>query len=113
MKRLSISTAILFASAFALAAQTNEVAQLKSDLIGQTMGGRHACWKFQSVDQIKDLAIRDKSESAQQRIYTVALQLEAMPACGKYTAEARVQYDKTGTGWKIKTVGLLSLKKIK
>lgn len=103
---------ILLAGTFALAAQTPTPEQMKSDLVGQTMGGRHACWKFQSVNQIKDLAVENKTENAQLRIYTVALQLEAMPACGKFAAEARVEYTSTPAGWKIKQVGLLSLKKI-
>jgi hypothetical protein len=105
-------TGMLLAGAFALSPQTNEVERLKSDLIGQTMGGRHECWKFQSADQIKELTVKGKTGDAQKQIYTVALQLEAMPACGRYAAEARVEYTKTDTGWKVKQVGLLSLKKI-
>ena len=112
MKQFFYLTVSLLAGAFVLAAQTPPVGQMKSDLVGQTMGGRHACWKFQSVDQIKDLTIENKTESTQQRIYTVALQLEATSACGKFAAEARVEYTNTLAGWKIKQVGLLSLKKI-
>jgi hypothetical protein len=112
MKNISCLAALLMAGAFALAAQTPTTEQMKSDLVGQTMGGRHECWKFQSTGQIKELRIKDKTENAQQHLYTVALQLEAMKACGKYAAEARIEYTKTDAGWKIKQVGLLSLKKI-
>jgi len=112
MKRFLNLSASLLAGAFTLSAQTNEVDRLKSDLIGQTMGGRHECWKFQSADQIKELTVKDKTGDEQKQIYTVALQLEAMPACGKYAAEARIEYEKADAGWKIKQVGLLSLKKI-
>jgi hypothetical protein len=87
------------------------VDQLKSDLIGQCMGGREKCWKFQSRDQIKELVIKKKTEDSQKRVYTIVLQLQAMKASAKYTAEARVEYAKTETDWKIKQVGLLSLKK--
>lgn len=103
----------LLGGVFALSAQTPLSEQMKSDLIGKTMGGRERCWKFQCVDQIKDLAIKDKTESAQQRIYTVTLQLQATNSPAQYTAEARVEYDKTGSGWKVTQVGLLSLRKIK
>lgn len=113
MKPFFYLTVVLLAGAFALVAQTPSAEQMKSDLVGQTMGGRHACWKFQSADQIKDLGIENKTEDAQKRIYTVALQLEAMPACGKFAAQARVEYDKTDAGWKVTQVGLLSLKKIR
>ena len=112
MKRFVYLTGMLLAGAFALSAQTNEVDRLKSDLIGQTMGGRHECWKFQSAGQIKELTVKGKTGDAQKQIYTVALQLEAMPSCGRYAAEARVEYTKTDAGWKVKQVGLLSLKKI-
>ena len=112
MKRFDYLTVILLAGVFTLSAQTNEVDRLKSDLIGQTMGGRHECWKFQSVDQIKELTVKDKTGDDQKQIYTVALELEAMPACGRYAAEARIEYEKADAGWKIKQVGLLSLKKI-
>ena len=86
--------------------------QLKSDLIGQCMGGREKCWKFQSADQIKQLIIRNKTEDSRERVFTIGLQLQAAKASGKYAAEARVEYTKTPAGWKIKNVGLLSLKKI-
>jgi len=95
-----------------LGAAAAEVDQLKSDLIGQSMGGREKCWKFQSVDQIKELVIKQKTENAQKRVYTVALQLQASKASGKYAAEARVVYTKTDAGWKLKDVGLLSLQKM-
>ena len=111
MKRKLCLMTILLAGALALSAQTNEASQMKSDLIGQTMGGREKCWKFQSVDQIKELVIKDKTEDAQKRVCVVAMQLQATNAPAKYAAEARVEYAKTEAGWKIKQVGLLSLKK--
>jgi len=95
----------------ALSAQAVEVDQLKADLIGQSMGGRERCWKFQSIEQIKELAIQEKTENPQKRVYTIALQLQAAKTSGKYGAKARVEYVKTATGWKVKHVGLLSLTK--
>src|SRR5213595_1598773 len=112
MRRISCWTTMIAAGVLALSLQASEVDQLKSDLVGQCMGGREKCWKFQSVDQIKKLVIKNKTEEAQKRVYTIALELQAANATGKYAAEARVEYTKTGTVWKIKQVGLLSLKKI-
>src|SRR5205823_11077590 len=112
MKCMSFLRMVLAASAFAIALQASEVDQLKSDLIGQCMGGREKCWKFQSRDQIKELVIKNKTEDSQKRVYTVALQLQAGPTSGRYAAEARVEYTKAGAGWKIKQVGLLSLAKV-
>ena len=112
MKFIFLLMTIAVAGGLALPMQAAESDQLKSDLVGQCMGGREKCWKFQSVDQIKELVIQNKTEDARKRVYTVALQLQAANAKGKYAAEARVEYTKTGTVWKIKQVGLLSLKKI-
>ena len=112
MKFITLLTTIVVAGWLALPAQAAESDQLKSDLVGQCMGGREKCWKFQSVDQIKELVIKNKTEDARKRVYTVALQLQAANANAKYAAEARVEYTKTGGAWKIKQVGLLSMKKI-
>ena len=112
MKFIFLLMTIAVAGGLALPMQAAESDQLKSDLVGQCMGGREKCWKFQSADQIKELVIKNKTEDTRKRVYTVALQLQAANASAKYAAEARVEYTKTGTVWKIKQVGLLSLKKI-
>ena len=112
MKCMSLLTTIVVAGWLALPVQAAESDQLKSDLVGQCMGGREICWKFQSVDQIKELVIKNKTEDARKRVYTVALQLKAANVAAKYSAEARVEYTKVGTAWKIKQVGLLSMKKV-
>ena len=54
------------------AEQATEVEQLKADLIGHTMGGRERSWQFQSLEQIKELVIRNKTEDARQQIYDIA-----------------------------------------
>ena len=113
MKIMTLLMSMVVAGSLAAATRASEADQLKSDLVGQCMGGREKCWKFQSVDQIKKLVIKNKTEEAQKRVYTLALELQAANATGKYAAEARVEYTKTGTVWKIKQVGLLSLKKAK
>lgn len=112
MKPISRLTTIMTGVALALSLQASEVEQMKSDLIGQGMGGREKCWRFHSVEQIKELVIRNKTQDAQERVYTIDLQLQSSKATGKYAAEARVEYIKSGDSWKIKQVGLLSLKKI-
>ena len=112
MKFILLLTTIVVAGWLALPAQAAESDQLKSDLVGQCMGGREKCWKFQSRDQIKELVIKNKTEDSQKRVYTIALQLQAGPTSGRYAAEARVEYTKAGAGWKIKQVGLLSLAKV-
>jgi hypothetical protein len=114
MKR-RLTILLLAAGAFGLSGSlpAAEADQLKADLIGQTMGGREKCWKFQSIDQIKELVIKNQTEDATKRVYTVALQLQASEISPRYAAEARVEYTKTGTAWKIKQVGLLFLAKKK
>lgn len=102
----------LVAGALALPVRADEADQLKSDLIGQCMGGREKCWKFQSLDQIKELVIKSRTEDAERRVYVIGLQLQATATSGKFAAEARVEYAKAGAGWKFKQVGLLSLAKI-
>ena len=94
------------------AQQPAEVEQLKSDLIGQTMGGREKSWAFQSVDQIKELIIQNKGEDEQKRMYSITLVLQDPRVPGKYKAEAQVVYEKVATQSKIKSVGLVSLVKI-
>src|SRR5437660_2348360 len=108
MKMITWLWTMVVAGSLAAATQASEVDQLKSDLIGQCMGGREKCWKFQSVDQIKELVIKNKTEDAQKRVYTISLKLQAATGSGRYAAEARVEYARVGTGWKIKQVGLLS-----
>jgi hypothetical protein len=105
--------AVLLASALALSAQIPPPEQMKSDLVGHTMGGRQKSWKFQSTDQIKELHIKDKKEHAYQCACTIDLELQAANSPTRYAAEARVEYVKTASGWKFDHVGLLSLKKIK
>ena len=112
MKFITLLTTMAVAGGLVLPLQAAQSDQLKSDLVGQCMGGREKCWKFQSADQIKKLVIKNKTEDAKKRVYTLALELQAANANGKYEAVARVEYTKTGTEWKIKQVGLLSLKKI-
>src|SRR5881409_2850330 len=112
MKHLPWYLALAAAGALAAAAPAGEVDQLKSDLIGQSMGGREKCWKFQSVDQIRELTIQTKTERSHQRIYTVSLRLQASQTSPVYAAEARVEYTNTINGWRIQQVGLLSLAKL-
>ena len=103
---------LIMASTLVLSMPAAETDQLRADLVGQSMGGREKSWKFQSVDQIKDLAIKNKTEDAQKRVYHIALKLQATRDSAKYSAEARVEYVKTPAGWQIKQVGLLSLTKM-
>jgi len=112
MKRKSLFITMITAGALALSLAASEVDQLKSELVGHTMGGREKTWKFQSRDQIKELVIKNKTEDARKRIYVVALQLQAAPGSDKYAAEAKIDCWKAATGWKVDHVGLLSLKKI-
>src|SRR5437899_6840004 len=106
MKTYLSLTGLLLAGVLTLSAQTPTAEQMKSDLIGQTMGGRQRCWKFQSTDQIMQLTIKDKTDNAHQCICTIALLLQATNAPAKYAAEARVEYTKTAAGWKLNQVGL-------
>jgi hypothetical protein len=112
MKEKFCCLPVLLATALMVSAQTPSVEQMKSDLIGQTMGGREKCWKIQSREHIKALSIKISTEDGQKWFCTIALQLQATKACGKYAAEARVEYAKAETGWKIKQMGLLSLERI-
>ena len=112
MKHISWLLTLIVAGALAQPAPAAETDRLKSDLVGQTMGGREKCWKFQSIDQIKELVIKNKTEDAQKQVYTIALKLQAANDSAKYSAEARVEYTKAISGWQIKCVGLLSLKKV-
>jgi len=113
MKAKTILMTAVLALGFALGVHASEVDQMKADLIGQTMGGRENSWKFQSADQIKSLTIQKKDEDLRKRVYTVSLQLQAAKDKPRYAAEARVEYTRTGNGWKIQQVGLLSLKQLK
>jgi hypothetical protein len=113
MKMPFYMIAVLLASALAISAQIPPPEQMKSDLIGHTMGGRQKSWKFQSTDQIKELHIKDKNEHTYQCTCMIDLELQAANAHARYAAEARVEYVKTPSGWKLDHVGLLSLRKIK
>ncbi len=103
---------LLLAGGASFALQDPSPDQLKSDLMGKTMGGREKGWKFQSVDQIKELTIGDKKEDANERTYTVKLKLEDPRVSEAFAAEAQVTYEKVGAEWKLSTVGLKSMKKL-
>lgn len=94
------------------ALQEIEAEQMKSDLVGEVMGGREVGWKFQSASQIKELTIEEREEEVQQRVYTIKLRLEDSKVTGVYEAEAKVTYKQVDDGWQIDTVGLLSMKRI-
>ena len=100
----------MLASALALAQPAPEPQLMKADLIGHSMGGREKCWKFQSLDDIKVLVVKSQTADAQKRVYTIALKLQAPKGGQTYAAEARVEYVKVDQQWRIKQIGLLSLK---
>src|SRR5216117_2323254 len=104
MKRCVLLITIVAAVALGPGLRASEREQLRSDLVGQSMGGREKSWRFQAVDQIKELAIKDKREDAQTRVYIVSLRLAAANGGGSYAAEARIQYANGATGWRIKHV---------
>jgi hypothetical protein len=110
MKNMACLITII--AALTVSAAPSEIEQMKADLIGHTMGGREKSWKFQSIDQIKQLVIKDRTQDGRRQVCTVALQLQATNASDKYAAEARVEYWQTPSGWKVDHVGLLSLKKM-
>jgi|SRR6185436_16387797 hypothetical protein len=105
--------AAMMAAGFALGALADDTQQMKADLVGQTMGGRESAWKFQSADQIKSLKVEKKDEVLNKRVYKVALELQATNNAPRYAADAQVEYTRTGSGWKIHHVGLLSLRRMK
>jgi hypothetical protein len=111
MKRILIT--ILAAGALALPLRAADEEQLKSGLMGHTMGGREKSWKFQSRDQIKELWIKGKTEEPQRCVYTIKLRLQCTETGCKYIAEARVECAKADTGLKVSQVGLLSIEKMK
>ncbi len=105
----------LITSMTAVSGQTDpaaEVQQLKTDLIGHTMGGREKTWKFQSLEQIKDLVITQKTEAGPLRLYLITLELQDPRVTGKYRAQAQVRYEKVDTRWTIESVGLTSITKL-
>jgi len=114
MKIMSLLALVILTAPirFANAEEPPEVAQCKSDLIGKTMGGRERCWHFQSANQIKELAIQNKREDGQKRLYSVNLVLQDPRVPGKYKAEALLVYEKVDGQTKLKSVGLVSMKKI-
>jgi hypothetical protein len=97
------------AGLLAFCAHAAEEDQLRSDLIGQTIGGREKCWKFQSVEQIRELVIQNKNEDSQKRVYTLSLRLQATKSSKPYEAEVRVEYTNSPAGWKMKQAGLLKI----
>src|SRR3972149_5220858 len=114
MKILAVGIAVVLSLALlgGYASVASEVDQMKSELMGQTMGGREKGWKFQSPDQIKELVIKDKKEDGQKQVCDITLKLQDPRSPGMYRGEALVTYEKVGSAWKIKVVGLKSMMKI-
>ena len=112
MKIISLFVLFILTATTVFAEQRSEIEQCRSDLIGQTMGGRERCWKFQSPSQIKELVIQNKREDVQKRVYSITLILQDPRVPGKYKAEAQVVYETVDGQMKIKNVGLISIAKI-
>jgi hypothetical protein len=81
-----------------------ETDKIKRDLIGHTMGGRESSWKFQSLDQIKDLKIEKRVPSG----YIVLLILRDSRILKSFEARALLTYENC----RLITVGELSIKQI-
>ncbi len=114
MKR--VTGAVIFALSltliFGYSSQAFEVERIKSDLIGKVMGGREKGWKFQSLDQIKELVITDRKEEARKRVYSLDLKLQDPRVPGVYKAKADVLYERVDSRWELKVVGLKYLMKV-
>lgn len=103
---------VLFLIIIGCATKRAEPLRIKRDLIGQTMGGKEKSWKFQSVDQIKDFVIKDKINRGDEEIYVVCMVLHDDRVKDVYQSDARIIYKLEDGQWKIKSVGLLDIKKI-
>lgn len=95
---------VFLALFFSLCCFASETEKIKSDLIGHTTGGREKTWKFQSVDQIKQITI----DSHAGNVYFLTLVLHDSRVSGIYSARVKVTY----SGGKVQSVGLLSIQKI-
>ncbi len=111
MKFQSIAILVCLTASVVLttAAQSEEIEQLKTDLIGHTMGGRDKCWKFQSASQIRELTIKNKTENEKNLVYSIHLKLQDSRIPWKYDAEAQVVCEKVNAQRKIRSLGLISL----
>jgi hypothetical protein len=112
MKVLLVCLSLVWSIGTSFALQEPSVEQMKSDLMGKTMGGREKGWKFQSVEQIKELTIKDKKEEAGRRVYSITLKLEDPRVSQAFAAEAELTYKQVDSGWQVEGVGLTSMKKL-
>lgn len=77
------------------------------------MGGRESAWKFQSVNQIKDLTVTKRVENSIAREYFVTLVLHDDRVTGTYLSTAKITYQRELNGkWKVVSVGELSIEKL-
>lgn len=117
--RYTVSLGVLAATAWlavslaqAEPASSMEAAVLRDDLIGHTMGGRERAWHFQGPEQIHDLQIESVEQGDDERCvrFTCTLRDERVP--GGFAATAQADYRQEDGAWVLRTVGLLSMRKV-
>lgn len=112
---MRLITKLLLALVFmvpATSVRAGNVEDITRDLVGHSMGGRARCWRFQSETQIRELRVRDQTDSGDQRTYTIHCTLRDPRVGQTYEAEAVVRYRRVDSEWRIESVGLISMAKV-
>jgi len=114
MERLMESViAMMFVALIAgSVAQGSEAEMIKADLVGHRLGRGEKSWKVESTEQIRQLAVRNRHDTARQRIYLVSLILRHPTLSTVYRAEAEVTYVNGDAGWEMRGVDVKSLVRV-
>jgi hypothetical protein len=80
--------------------------QIKADLIGHEMGDMGKSWKFDSLSEFKELAIKNKMQQGDIIEYDINMRLKGVRSGGEVIVEALVEYKKVDGSWKIVSISM-------
>lgn len=87
--------------------------QIKTDLIGQTMGSMFGGWKFESLSEFQELKINNKKQQGELIEYDISMRLKDTNSGKEYRAEALRVYKKVDGAWKIASISRKSFEPIR
>lgn len=91
---------------------TPDADQIKTDLIGQHMGGIFNGWIFVSIKEFEEFKIVDKQQNGNILEYECDMRLRDIKYGGRYKAKVLIVYRKTDGTWQLVSLTQKSYKKI-
>ena len=112
MSKVKVFVAVAVIMLMVGCSKAPDTQQIKTDLIGQTMGSMFGGWKFESLAEFQELTINNKNQQGDIIEYDVNMLLKDTNSGKMYRAESMIVYKKIDGSWKIASVSKKSLKQL-